>query len=331
MGNHSLSKATRACGLAAALFLLIPFGHPSTALAKGRQEAISWEHSGTVPMTTHKTFFSAAIGTNASYLVYLPPSYKEADKARYPLLFFYHGGNGSPMAGDGFVAKLDDAIRRNLCPEVICVLPNGLAASWYVDSLSTKQPVETVIVKDLYDEVNSRYKTLGTRETTGIVGFSMGGNGALHHALEHRDKYGLVWGISGAVQDRTFFMNTLDKGRYFTSLYGGDEAYLKAHHPPSIVEAHHEAIKAAGIKIQLTVGDDDTGRGGNIYQAYLNFSALLKKYDIPHTFYVAPGVGHSYNGVINTLGDKVWKFLKDAWGEASRKSGAMATSSSAVR
>src|SRR5580698_2648852 len=100
------------------------------------------------PSGTHfHTFHSALVGTEVSYLIYLPPDYETNASRHYPVVYWLHGFAGNPRAGTVFVMPLDTAIRAGKAPAMIVVLVNGLAASFYCDSPDGRRPVDRVITQ----------------------------------------------------------------------------------------------------------------------------------------------------------------------------------------
>src|SRR5262249_7908316 len=60
-----------------------------------------------------------------------------------------------------------------------------------------KDRYEDFITQDLVNDVEQYYRVLGTRETRGIAGVSMGGYGAIKIALRHPQQYGFAASLSG--------------------------------------------------------------------------------------------------------------------------------------
>ena len=50
------------------------------------------------------------------------------------------------------------------------------------------------------------------------------------------------------------------------------------------------------------------------------FSKHLKDLKIPHTFLVAPGVGHNPLALFDVLGDETWAFYRQVFGSLPRPS-----------
>jgi S-formylglutathione hydrolase FrmB len=143
--------------------------------------------------------------SNRPYRVYLPPSY-DRTTAHYPVVYVLHGfPEDETELLSPLQTALDSTINLRRSVEFIAVFVNGknrLGGSWYMSS-----PVvgdnETYIVKDLVAEIDSRYRTLATRESRAIHGFSIGAWGAMHLALKYPNVFSVVVAESGTYDSRS--------------------------------------------------------------------------------------------------------------------------------
>lgn len=135
--------------------------------------------------------------------VYLPPSYQESGKS-YPVVYYLHGfgENGTSfLMGQG--QALDEAFSAG-AKEFIMVSIGGATkagGSFYVNS-----PVcgnwEDYIVSEVIPIIDTNFRTLAHRDSRGIVGFSMGGFGAINLSLQHPDVFGSFLAMSpGLLED----------------------------------------------------------------------------------------------------------------------------------
>lgn len=144
---------------------------------------------------------SAALGREWRNRVYLPAGYAETGLS-YPTLYLLHGRSGSEATweADGAVpAVLDRLISAGIIPPTVAVMPDA-GSSWYVDSAVER--METAIVRELVPLVDGRYRTIAERRGRGVVGYSMGGYGALRYALAHPGVFGAAVLLSPAIYDR---------------------------------------------------------------------------------------------------------------------------------
>lgn len=132
------------------------------------------------------------------YAIYLPPSYPEGNK-RYPVVYALHGylEDESGEASAGFL--LDQMIRGGKAPEMIFVFPDISAAfkgSWFLDSPAIGN-YETYITHELVEFIDANFRTIPQRDSRGVTGCSMGGDGALYLGFRHPDVFGVVAGMTG--------------------------------------------------------------------------------------------------------------------------------------
>lgn len=262
-------------------------------------------------LVQYNTFFSAAIGANTSYAIYLPPAYTANPTARFPVLYWLHGGGSNLHSGEDFVTRLDDAIARGVTPPFIVVLSNGPETMW-TDSNPGKTPydapIETVIMNELIPLIDSTYRTIATREGRGVEGFSMGGRGSSRLGLRYPDQFGLVSDLAGAVQGLATFQ-IKDGGEIYTCVYGDDANYFDATSPQTHATDNAPFIQTVPFLFRIVVGELDSGN----LKANLDFSALLTSLSIEHSFTTIPGVGHSYQNLYDLGGDSMFTFFADAW------------------
>jgi S-formylglutathione hydrolase FrmB len=132
------------------------------------------------------------------FLIYLPRSYDSSEK-RYPVVYALHGylGNEWELATMG--QDLDEMVASEEAEEMILVFVDGsnkFDGSFYMSS-PTIGDYESYIVRELVDHVDANYRTLPDRDSRGITGRSMGGDGALHLALKYPDVFSVAVPMSG--------------------------------------------------------------------------------------------------------------------------------------
>ncbi len=155
-------------------------------------------------------------------LVYLPPSYHRRTKTRYPVIYLLHGFSSDHLCytPDGAPSKLariradldlkldireisDSLIAAGTIAEFIIVTPN--ANNRYGGSNYESNPVigdyRTFVTSELVRFIDDRYRSLASRESRGIGGHSMGGQGALILASDFPQVYGAVAALSPAHND----------------------------------------------------------------------------------------------------------------------------------
>jgi S-formylglutathione hydrolase FrmB len=150
--------------------------------------------------------------------VILPPGYAASDK-RYPVVYYLNGyccdastemlywlqewymyqySDIKNATGD-LMHDPGQRMQRGEIQDMILVFPNAgnrFGGSMYLSS-PTIGDYETYITQELVDYVDSHYRTLPQRESRGLTGCSMGGDGAAHLGLKYPDVYAVVVAESG--------------------------------------------------------------------------------------------------------------------------------------
>lgn len=169
-----------------------------------------FQHTVTGNLIVTRWIYSPQLNNHRDILVHLPPSYNLSDK-RYPVLYMQDGQNlfdrATSYSGEWEVDETMIALERVMRMEAIIVgIPNmgadriheyspfvdpaygGGRGDAYLDFLT--QTVKPIIDAD--------FRTLPERDTTGIVGSSMGGLISIYGYLTRSDVFGICASMSGA-------------------------------------------------------------------------------------------------------------------------------------
>ncbi len=141
-------------------------------------------------------FDSETLGRTYQYKVYLPAGYDSSEQ-NYPVVYLLHGRGDTMSAWLNVRSTLDELISNEDIPPMIAILPDMPSSdrgNYYIDSAYTgmlyrAEAVETAFFNDLIPHVDSTYRTLATRESRVVGGYSMGGYGAIRYSLAHPDMF----------------------------------------------------------------------------------------------------------------------------------------------
>lgn len=133
-------------------------------------------------------------------VVVLPPSYQApagGDK-RYPVIYGLHGFWNSRI--DQTLKNESEARwKKRGMGEAILVFMD--ANNRYGGSFYGSSPVigdyETYITEEIVDYIDEHYRTIQDRSSRALVGFSMGGFGAVRLGLRNHERFGVVAACSG--------------------------------------------------------------------------------------------------------------------------------------
>ncbi len=144
--------------------------------------------------------------------VYLPPDYDKSTK-RYPVIYYLHGffwSDSLLVASDKINQIIDRAISSKKIKPVIIVMPDEsmvFKGSFYANSKSSGKWSDFTSV-ELVDFIDKNYRTLANKDSRGISGHSMGGNGALRNAFLHPEVFSSVYALSPGILDARYFALT---------------------------------------------------------------------------------------------------------------------------
>ncbi len=216
-------------------------------------------------------------GKTMTFDIYLPPTYSmsQFSSKRYPTLYLLHGSPGSykdwVVAGNANQSA-DTLIDAGKTAELIMVFPDGngqIDPSEWGNSYNHQQNMETYIVTDLVNYVDSKYRTIPGAADRGIGGLSMGGFGAMNIAVHHPDVFGTVISLGGYY-------------RAEGSVWGGNAAYIRQNSPIDVIPNNKQAWK---LHIFLGAGSQDQP----YYRDALEFAKTLHSLSIPYTLDVENG------------------------------------------
>jgi S-formylglutathione hydrolase FrmB len=239
-------------------------------------------------------FESKLVGAPLPYNVILPADYKtDASKnRRYPVIYLLHGLMGSANNWVSDRAHLADHAAQY---PFIIVVPEGRNA-WYTDSATVPaEKFESYFVKELIPDVDTRFRTLASREGRAIAGLSMGGYGSLKFGLKYPALFAFAGSMSGALgagywlpDEKLPEFARPSIARAYGPASEPDNETRKANDIFRLVrELTPEQTKALPF-LYLDCGTEDFLIGDN-----RNFSALLIEKKVAHEFRQLPG-GHTW-------------------------------------
>ena len=268
---------------------------------------LTWEIGSWTDIWRIEEFSSAAVDTDVSYYIYLPPGY-EASSKRYPVLYWFHGAYGRPYSATPVVRRLDDAIRTGNAPEMIVVSsmdPTGL--SMWTNSKDGQLPMETIFVEELIPHIDKNYRTIADRAGRGIEGFSMGGYGAAYLGIKYNQLFSSVSILAGALHTPETFRER--RRAIFDNVFAGDIDYARETSPWQILGSKADSLEE-GLSIRIFVGADDGLLAWN-----RNYHAALEEHGVEHEWGVVPDSPHDLETVMTNWEGNFFDYYRRAFGE----------------
>ncbi|MBV8253055.1 MAG: prolyl oligopeptidase family serine peptidase [Chitinophaga sp.] len=223
----------------------------------------------------HSTVFSPSMHRKIPVIIITPDV---VPQHRYPVVYILHGFSGNPDR----ILTQDLPTLPQLADQfqTIYVLPDGSYDCWYVNSpLVASSQYNTFVSSELVTAIDLQYPTIKDREHRGLLGWSMGGYGALHIGVSHPETFSIIGSTCGAV-DFNYFGEGF--GFYHVDKYLGKFADLD---PKFMVVKQLDKMKSAHQSYFLDCGTEDT----QMLEMNRHLHQLMTDNNINHQYTESPG------------------------------------------
>lgn len=266
--------------------------------------------------------YSPALKKEVSYSIVLPEGYEDTN-TEYPVLYMLHGigGDNASWLEYGNVARvMDSMVKAEKIQPFIMVIPDGYL-SYYSDTYDGNFLYETFFIKELVPYIDAKYRTRRNSASRSVIGFSMGGFGALSISLRNRNLFGSVVALSPSIRTEKQYMSEGPQKEWdnqWGRIFGGTgkknqerlTSYYKKHSPYHILSnLNNDDLKGFGI--MLDVGDKE----GTLCESNEELHRLLLNKGISHEWEVRCG-GHDFN-CWNAALPKAFRFIHKYFSEGT--------------
>ncbi|MCZ2075740.1 MAG: DUF1080 domain-containing protein [Bryobacterales bacterium] len=258
----------------------------------------SWTNPPQVPIpgVEHRTFQSASMRHAVGFNLYLPPGYTESDQ-RFPVVYYLHGMTDNESTHPQLFGILDRAIRAGKVPPMILVYAMCGRTSFYADSPDGEIMGETVFIRELIPHVDKTIRTIASREGRAVMGFSMGGAGAVKFACKYPELFSSAVSFSGG-----FTAGAFEKPRFpavFKKMFADDVKLFDAQSALTMA-----ATARRKIPLRLVVGTRD-----KLLEPNRRMRAVLEERKMDFDYEELQGVAHNAPLVFQAQGLQAFQFI----------------------
>ena len=245
-----------------------------------------------------KTLNSQILHQNIKYAVFLPKGYDSTTTTKYPVVYLLHGmgDNESAWYMEGAISYYADANAATSVP-MIYVMPQGFNTYW-VNQSDGSFPYMDMFINEMVPEIDSKYRTIKDPQHRAVMGYSMGGYGALILPAKNPAvfKTGVVLSMSYRTDQQ--YMDEAQNGWniQWGKVFGGVGTtgtarltdYYKANNPFYFFKKPGD-ISLSGQNYYFDCGDDEE----NLSEPNDDLHDLMRDLNIKHEYRVRNG-GHSW-------------------------------------
>ena len=244
-------------------------------------------------------FYSKLLSKDLPYALILPKAYDKEVQRSYPVIYLTHGLGCTPNDWNDKYIQVENTINqleRKGLGDFIYIFPTGFN-SYYSNTYDGTFPYMDMFIYEFVPFIDKKYRTIANKERRAILGFSMGGFGAMILALKNPDVFSISAPLSMSFRtDEQYMAEPL---KWWNGQWGfifgginkdGEERltdYYKSHSPfyQFTAENHSEVSK---VNWFLHCGDDEE----QLLIANDNLHVLMRDNKIKHEYRVEDG-GHT--------------------------------------
>jgi len=263
------------------------------------------------------TMKSRILHQEIRFSVCLPANYYETNK-RFPVVYLLHG------LGDDETSWLEygqishyaaKAVAEKEIVPMIFIIPQGFR-TYYVNDYKSSFLYQDMFVKELVPHIDSIFRTIPEKEKRAVMGYSMGGFGAMMLPLKHPEMFGISVPLS---------MSVRTDGQYMTEdASGWDDQWGRLFGEPGFIETaritdyykknspfHLLSQMSTDNFTNLRIYMDNGDKEQTLCRSNEELHILMRNLNIPHEYRVRKG-GHSFEYWCSAL-PNAFHFISDAF------------------
>lgn len=252
-----------------------------------------------VRLLEHQQLQSAILNRPVDYAVLLPEDYDSVEQS-YPVVYLLHGygENETAWYTSGNIQAYVDAYIAETVP-MIYVMPQGLNR-YYIDKYNGGYAYMQMFVDELVPTIDEKFRTKKDRTQRAVMGYSMGGYGALILPAMNPDVFTISIPLSMSFRtDEQYIAESQDSfDAQWAPNFGPNPGasgtarltdYFKARSPFYFFDQDN-LTDYSELKILIDCGDDEE----SLSHTNDNLHTLMREREVAHEYRVRNG-GHSFD------------------------------------
>jgi len=268
-------------------------------------------------------YHSKLLHQDIGFVIYLPASYFTSPENKFPLILNLHGANTRYFDYAGWsIGEFTSSMKTGMLPQTIVVYPNGFSikpdgkneggAYWmdYYDPTGGTTPgkCETTIITELIPYLENTYRIGTKKENKAIVGFSMGGYGAVRFAMLSQ-KFGSCTSIDGALRDIPNIKNSGTKAAStFVAANNNDIATCEANCIHTIYAKNKAKARSVPFNI-ITSEGVEWASGRSWAPDAESLAAKMKTDGVTVTYKFIPNLQHNTSAFMKVQKSEIMNFI----------------------
>lgn len=240
---------------------------------------------------------SAILDASIKYSVYLPENYVTDSTTRYGVVYLLHGYGDDNNSWNGEWMRVSSIINyleaSGKISPMIYVMPQGFN-TYYVNRYNGAYNYMDMFAQELIPVIDNTLRTISDKNHRAVIGYSMGGYGALILPSKHPELFSVSVPLSMSFRTDQQYMTESSSGwdNQWGSIFGGRGQigqarltdYYKLHNPfyyftPETADSYSK------ISFFLSCGDDEE----QLLIANDTLHVQMRSLDIHHEFRVKDG------------------------------------------
>lgn len=162
------------------------------------------------------------VGLSATFGILLPENYETDTDKRYPVVYMLHGYGEHGKDWKSWISAIE-ALEDKGLQDMIYVFPN-CGNSYYSNFYKGKNRYMDLIIEDLVPYIDDNYRTIADRTHRAVMGYSMGGFGAMVLPLKNPDVFSISVPLSMSFRTDEQYMSESQSGwdNQWGRIFGGE-------------------------------------------------------------------------------------------------------------